>query len=223
MATTNLRITELDFDSIKTNLKDYLSSQSDFQDYSFEGSALNILLDVLSYNTHYMSYYVNMVANEMFLDSASNRSSIASIAKHLGYVPTSAKSATATVTLNLTTSNAPSVNTVFTLPVGSKFMATGSDSTSYDFTTMNVKTNNFSVNSSITLFNGFQNINRIKRDDYEFMAKKYDIEKVINDISLTVATDFLQILFNKELVKIAERQVEISKKQEERTCRKISK
>jgi hypothetical protein len=137
MATTNLRVTELDFDSIKTNLKDYLSSQSDFQDYAFEGSALNILLDVLSYNTHYMSYYVNMVANEMFLDSASNRSSIASIAKHLGYVPTSAKSATATVTLNLTASNAPSVNTVFTLPVGSKFTATGSDTTSYNFSTMN--------------------------------------------------------------------------------------
>ena len=95
------------------------------------------------------------------------------------------------------------------------------DPFSNDFTTMNVKTNNFSVNSSITLFNGFQNINRIKRDDYEFMAKKYDIEKVINDISLTVATDFLQILFNKELVKIAERQVEISKKQEERISKLV--
>jgi len=90
------------------------------------------------------------------------------------------------------------------------------DPFSNDFTTMNVKTNNFSVNSSITLFSGFQNINKIKRDNYKFMAKKYDIEKVINDISLTVATDFLQILFNKELVKIAEGQVEISKKQEER-------
>ena len=73
MAKENLRVTELDFDSIKTNLKDYFSSQSDFQDYGFEGSALNILMDVLAYNTHYMSYYVNMVANEMFLDSASNR------------------------------------------------------------------------------------------------------------------------------------------------------
>ena len=137
MATTNLRVTELDFDSIKANLKDYLSSQSDFQDYGFEGSALNILMDVLSYNTHYMSYYVNMVANEMFLDSASNRSSITSIAKHLGYVPTSAKSATATVTLNLTASIAPVENTVYTLPAGSKFTATGGDATTYNFVTLN--------------------------------------------------------------------------------------
>jgi hypothetical protein len=136
MATTNLRVTELDFDSIKNNLKDYFSSQSDFQDYGFEGSALNILMDVLAYNTHYMSYYVNMVANEMFLDSASNRTSIASIAKHLGYVPTSAKSATATVALTLTAPPTPAVNTVFTLPVGGKFTATGSDGTTYNFSTL---------------------------------------------------------------------------------------
>ena len=137
MAKENLRVTELDFDSIKTNLKDYFSSQSDFQDYGFEGSALNILMDVLAYNTHYMSYYVNMVANEMFLDSASNRTSIVSIAKHLGYVPTSAKSASATVTLNMTATTAPSENTVYTLPKGSKFTATGGDGTSYNFITLN--------------------------------------------------------------------------------------
>ena len=121
----------------KRNLKDYFSSQSDFQDYGFEGSALNILMDVLAYNTHYMSYYVNMVANEMFLDSASNRTSIVSIAKHLGYVPTSAKSASATVTLNMTATTAPSENTVYTLPKGSKFTATGGDGTSYNFITLN--------------------------------------------------------------------------------------
>ena len=70
MATANtaLRVTELDFDSIKTNLKNYLRSQSEFQDFDFEGSGMSVLLDILAYNTHYTGYYLNMVANEMFLE-----------------------------------------------------------------------------------------------------------------------------------------------------------
>jgi len=101
MATSNtaLRIAELDFDAIKTNLKNYLRSQSQFTDYDFEGSSLNILLDILSYNTHYMAYYLNMVGNEMFLDSALLRNSIVSHAKHLNYVPTSTRASTAVVNI----------------------------------------------------------------------------------------------------------------------------
>jgi len=91
-----------------------------------------------------------------------------------------------------------------------------------EFTNLNVKTNNFSLSSSVTLFSGFQNINKVKRDNYEYMAKKYDIEKVINDISLTVATDFLQLLFNKELVIMAEKQLEISIQQKERISKLVS-
>ena len=90
MATT--RITELDFDSIKSNLQTFLSSTHDqalFGSYNFEGSVMSALLDVLAYNTHYMAYYVNMLSSEMFLDSASDRSSVSSIAKHLGYTPKS--------------------------------------------------------------------------------------------------------------------------------------
>ena len=65
-----LRVTELDFDNIKNNLKTYLKAQNEFTDYDFEGSGMNILLDTLAYKTHYMGYNANMVANEMFLDSA---------------------------------------------------------------------------------------------------------------------------------------------------------
>ena len=101
---TNLRISELDFDTIKTNLKTYLQAQSEFTDYDFEGSGLSILLDVLAYNTHYNAYLANMLANEMFLDSAVKRSSVVSIAKHLGYTPRSVTGSTAK--LNLTV-NAP--------------------------------------------------------------------------------------------------------------------
>jgi hypothetical protein len=101
---TNLRISELDFDTIKTNLKTYLQSQSEFTDYDFEGSGLSILLDVLAYNTHYNAYLANMLANEMFLDSAVKRSSVVSIAKHLGYTPRSVTGSSAR--LNITV-NAP--------------------------------------------------------------------------------------------------------------------
>lgn len=86
---SNLRIAELDFDTIKTNLKTYLQAQNEFTDYDFEGSGLSVLIDILAYNTHYNAYLANMLANEMFLDSAVKRSSVVSIAKHLGYTPRS--------------------------------------------------------------------------------------------------------------------------------------
>lgn len=98
----NLRIAELDFDTIKTNLKNYLQSQNEFSDYDFEGSGLSVLLDILAYNTHYNAYLANMVMNEMFLDSAVKRSSAVSIAKHLGYTPTSVTGASAKVDIIVT-------------------------------------------------------------------------------------------------------------------------
>ena len=70
-----LRVTELDFDTIKNNLKAFLKQQSEFTDYDFDGAGLNILLDILAYNTHYNAYYLNMVANESFLDTAILRES----------------------------------------------------------------------------------------------------------------------------------------------------
>jgi len=71
---TKLDISELDFDTIKDNLKTFLSQQDEFRDYNFEGSGMSVLLDVLSYNTHYLGYNANMLANEMYLDSADLRS-----------------------------------------------------------------------------------------------------------------------------------------------------
>ena len=92
MSNTNLRIDGLDFDAIKTNLKNYLRSQTQFKDFDFEGSGINIIMDLLAYNTHYQAFYANMVANEAFLDSSVLRSSAVSIAKQLGYTPRSTKS-----------------------------------------------------------------------------------------------------------------------------------
>ena len=99
---SNLRIAELDFDQIKTNLKNYLKAQNEFSDYDFEGSGLSVLLDVMAYNTHYNAYLANMVVNEMFLDSAVKRSSAVSIAKHLGYTPVSARGAVANLDIVVT-------------------------------------------------------------------------------------------------------------------------
>jgi len=81
--TDRLKVTELDFDQIKTNLKNFLRSQNEFTDYDFDGSGLSVLLDVLAYNTHYNAYYLNMIANESFLDTALLRNSVVSHAKNL--------------------------------------------------------------------------------------------------------------------------------------------
>ena len=99
---SQLRIAELDFDQIKSNLKTFLTAQTTFSDYDFEGSNLSSLLDVLAYNTHYNAYLANMVLNEMFLDSAIKRSSAVSIAKHLGYTPTSARGSVASLDVVVT-------------------------------------------------------------------------------------------------------------------------
>ena len=125
-----LEVTEFDFDEVKENLKIFLKAQTEFTDYDFEGSGMNILLDVLAYNTHYLGFNANMLANEMFLDSASLRSSIVSHAKTLGYTPSSARAAKATVDVTLNT-NTSSV----TMPAGTVFN-TSVDDISYKFSTI---------------------------------------------------------------------------------------
>ena len=81
------QLNNLDFVDIKTALKDYMRAETDFTDYDFEGSALSQLLDVLAYNTYYTAFNTNMVVNELFLDSASLRDNVVSLAKQLGYTP----------------------------------------------------------------------------------------------------------------------------------------
>jgi hypothetical protein len=95
------KINNLDFVSIKSSLIDFLNQQEEFSGYSFEGSALNVIMDLLSYNTYYNGIYNNLVMNESFLDSASKRGSVVSLAKNLGYLPKSAKGATATINIKL--------------------------------------------------------------------------------------------------------------------------
>jgi len=98
---SNIRVTELDFEQIKDNLRNFLRSQSQFTDYDFDASNLSVLVDLLAYNTHYNAVLANMVANEMFLDTAIKRSSVVSLAKLLNYTPRSARSARSSVNIAL--------------------------------------------------------------------------------------------------------------------------
>jgi hypothetical protein len=149
MATNNKRIqvSELDFDAIKENLKTFLRGQSEFSDYDFEGSGLSVLLDVLAYNTHYNALYTNLAVNEMFLDSASKRASVVSLAKMLGYVPRSAKCATATI--NATISAPTSSPDVVTIPANQPF-TTSIDGVSYTFYNRGAQTVARSTNGTYT-------------------------------------------------------------------------
>ena len=100
------QVANLDFDSIKASLKEYLRSQQDFTDYDFEGSALATLIDTLAYNTYYTAFNTNMVVNELFIDSATLRDNVVALAKQLGYRPKSATSPTAYISFTVSYTNA---------------------------------------------------------------------------------------------------------------------
>ena len=125
------QVANLDFEQIKTTLKDYLKAQSDFTDYDFEGSAISNLIDVLAYNTYYTAFNTNMVVNELFIDSASLRDNVVAIAKQLGYTPKSKTSPTAYVDFTVDYSN-PTSDVELNLQAGSGFISTY-DNTIYQY------------------------------------------------------------------------------------------
>ena len=125
----NLKIDALDFQGIKTNFKSYLQSQDQFRDYNFEGSGLNVLLDLLAYNTYYNSFYLNMVAAEAFLPTAQKRNSVVNLAKSLNYTPRSVTSASISGTATLTLTSSP---VSITIPAYTSFTGTV-DGVTYNF------------------------------------------------------------------------------------------
>ena len=151
-------LTTLDFDKVKENLKDYLRSQDIFKDYDFESSNMNVLLDVLAYNTNLNSFYLNMLASEMFLDTAQLRDSVISHAKELNYLPRSFRSASADVDILVRRTN-PDVSS-FVIPRGQSFTGS-SNGRNFTFTT-NQNINlfptgddpNLFVAENVTLFEG---------------------------------------------------------------------
>lgn len=144
-ANSNIQMTDLDFNGIKNNLKTFLKSQDTLKDYNYEGSALSTLLDVLAYNTQYNAYYLNQVANEMFLDTALQRSSVVSQAKVLGYVPKSSIAPSATVNVAVHGVTDPTL----TLPKFTTFMSEAIDGVNYNFITTDSSTVNVTANTAV--------------------------------------------------------------------------
>lgn len=135
----SVNLASLDFDTLKNSLTSYLANQGQFKDYNFAGSNMSVLLDVLTYNTYLNAFYLNMVASEMFLDSAQIRDSVVSHAKMLNYLPRSYTSSTTTINVKIPTSNAVS----FTIPSGTPFGGKN-----------NIGNYTFITSSSITLNSG---------------------------------------------------------------------
>jgi len=135
MSSHRLDISELDFTNIKSSLRTFLSNQNEFKDYDFEGSSLSILLDLLAYNTHYLAYNANFVANEMFMDTAQLRSSVASLAKLVGYTPNSARAPIADLKLVINDGTGSTI----TIPAGTKFTSS-IDGLTYTFVSIADKT-----------------------------------------------------------------------------------
>ena len=160
MSQHKLNISDYDFDLIKANLKTFLQGQKEFQDYDFEGSSLAILLDVLSYNTHYLAYLANMSSNEMFLDSADIRNNIVSLAKMLGYKPNSPHAPMAQIDVKLNTGTGSSV----TMDKGTIFTTKVND-TDYQYVT----------NEDITIspINGVYQFNNVKIYEGTLVTFKY--------------------------------------------------
>lgn len=165
-----IKVDELNFDDIKTNLKNFLSGQSQFKDYNFDGSGLSILLDVLAYNTHYTALYNNMALNEMFLDSASKRDSVVSIAKMLGYTPASSRAATAVV--DVTIKGITTENNLLVLPAKFRFTSSA-DGMTYSFMTTEEVVTDYTVATSSFVFKNVQ----IKEGN--FHTEKYIVEPTI--------------------------------------------
>lgn len=129
-----IQVANLDFEEVKTALKEYLRSNSDFTDYDFEGSTLSTLIDLLAYNTYYTAFNANMVVNEAFLPSATLRDNVVSLAKQIGYVPKSSVAPTAIVNVTANYVNDANVPEIVTLPRGSQFL-TRINGVSYSFIT----------------------------------------------------------------------------------------
>jgi len=134
MATT-IRSTDLDFDTIKNNLKLELKNNTEFADYNYEGSGLSNLLDVLAYNTHYNALIANMALNESYLTTAQLRSSVVSLAEAIGYMPASKAASSATVNISINTGNLAGRPSFLSLPRGTKFTTTVDD-VAYTFETV---------------------------------------------------------------------------------------
>jgi hypothetical protein len=150
-ANSNIDLTALDFDLLKDQFKRWMQQQSVLKDYDYNGSNMNVLLDVMSYNSYLNAFYLNMVASEMFLDSAQKYDSIISHAKELNYIPRSAHTAIANVNITFQTSGIANTSGRLTIPQGTRFSGTNSNGNFQFVTRYNENLN--SANDTFTITN----------------------------------------------------------------------
>jgi hypothetical protein len=166
-----IEITDLDFDAVKSNFKSFLSQQTQFTDYNFEGSGMSVLMDLLAYNTHYLAFHANMLANEMFIDTALTRSAAVSHAKSLGYLPSSPKASYASV--DVTVKGVPISQKTLVMAAGTIF-TTSVDSTTYQFVTIGDHT--ATSDNGTFVFTGVQ-IYEGTRIRYTYTVNSSDLEQ----------------------------------------------
>jgi hypothetical protein len=165
-----VNFTNLDFDQIKTSIKDYLRSNSNFTDYDFEGSNMSVLVDILAYNTYIASYNANMVSNEVFIDSATLRENIVSLARNIGYVPSSRKSAKANISFFVEVLN-PSTKVV-TLKSGVVCNTSSFGRSSYVFSLLDDVT--------VPVINGIASFDSIDVYEGSYVNTNFTVENNIN-------------------------------------------
>jgi len=186
MDSKTLQISELDFDNIKYNLKSFMRSQEEFLDFDFEGSAINVLLDVLAYNTHYMAVHANMSISETFLQSSTIRNAAVMRAKELNYFPRQYSSATAILGLSIEPDDSPALIEV---PKGTKFL------TSPGFFFINTESV-FLYNDGTGVYSGEIVIHEGSTTQEQF---QYSTDNRVYELLNTrVDTDFMKVLVGNE-------------------------
>jgi len=154
----------LDFDQIKQSIRDYLRANTNFTDYDFEGSNLSIIIDALAYNTYTTAYNTNMAANECFLDSATLRENVVALARNIGYVPRSSRSARARISFTVS-----GLTETSTLTLNSGIVCNGSgDNTNYIFS--------LPENITIPVVNGVGNFNNIEIYEGNFVSQEFTVD-----------------------------------------------
>ena len=197
-ANTSISLVNLDFDTLKASLKTYLKNQSLFQDYDFDGSNMSVLLDILSYNSYLNTFYLNMVASEMFIDSAQLRNSIISIAKGLNYTPRSAKSSKALLNLTFAQSGLQS----FEIPEFTKFTGKNSNG-SFTFTTNETLTlypsngvfsaANVAIYEGITIQDTFVYDTSVEFQRFIFSNENIDTDSIITYVTEDISNTALYL------------------------------
>ena len=176
MASNKLVVSDFDFDQIKTNLKVFLQDQPEFSDYNFEGSGFAVLLDTLAYNTHYLGFNANMLANELFLDSADIRKNIVSLAKMLGYTPSSSKSPIAVVDITINNGSGSTI----TMNKGTAFNTTV-DGLTYQYVT--------NEDISISPVDGVYKFSNVDLYEGTLVNFKYTVDSTDVDQKFIIASD----------------------------------